>query len=217
MPNRIYQGQPRSLRHLALWVIGLLVISTVLYGIADGLYLYGIDVFSHQREGEPFSGIVAEMAVSLVYFGFFAAALATYLVWQYQAARNLRVLGFDGMKFSPGWGVGWWFIPVANFVQPPRIVSEIYRYSGAQNISIRIAAGAATFVLIWWGVYVLSIVLEFGRYFYMDDETGLATMPYYWLGGAGLLLYFLAEVMAATWILRITRWQESLLQEDPAR
>jgi len=45
------------------------------------------------------------------------AAVVLILVWQYRAANAARWLRLPG-RHRPGWGVGFWFIPVANFFCP---------------------------------------------------------------------------------------------------
>ena len=46
------------------------------------------------------------------------AAIVVWLVWQYRARSNLDGLGAVGLRYSPGWAVGWWFIPVAFWWMP---------------------------------------------------------------------------------------------------
>lgn len=59
-----------------------------------------------------------------------AAGLA-WLLWQHRAHANLRALGVPGLRFSPGWAVGWWFVPLANLVMPYLAVRELWRASTA--------------------------------------------------------------------------------------
>ncbi len=49
-----------------------------------------------------------------------------FLTWIHRAHRNLPALGADGLKFTPGWSVGWWFIPVANLWKPFQAVQEVW-------------------------------------------------------------------------------------------
>jgi hypothetical protein len=74
-----------------------------------------------------------------------------WLLWQYRAHANLRALGVANLKFSPGWVVGWWFIPFANIVMPYLTVRELWKASdpkaGAVDWKVR---GGATIVGLWW-------------------------------------------------------------------
>jgi hypothetical protein len=73
------------------------------------------------------------------------AVIIVWLVWQHQATANLWARGYPGLKTSPGWSVGWWFIPFANLVMPLIAMLELDRRS-TPNGSER-PTGA---VLGWW-------------------------------------------------------------------
>ena len=61
-----------------------------------------------------------------------------------------------GMRYSPGWAVGWWFIPVAWWVMPFRTMRELWLASGPE-------AGAADWgthrltplIPLWWMFWIL--------------------------------------------------------------
>jgi Domain of unknown function (DUF4328) len=44
----------------------------------------------------------------------------TFLRWIFRASKNLHVLSSEPMAFTPGWAVGWFFIPFANLYKPTR-------------------------------------------------------------------------------------------------
>lgn len=50
-----------------------------------------------------------------------------------RANRNARALGATGLKFTPGWCIGWFFIPIANLFKPYQGVKEIWQASGPGN------------------------------------------------------------------------------------
>ena len=45
-----------------------------------------------------------------------------WLIWQHKAERDLHARELPGLKFTPGWAVGWWFIPLAYLVMHYRCV-----------------------------------------------------------------------------------------------
>src|SRR5688500_9582042 len=54
------------------------------------------------------------LAVGLVYMVFtlvFVVSVIVVAMWIHRAHANLRDAGLDGLEFSPGWAVGWYFIP----------------------------------------------------------------------------------------------------------
>ncbi len=53
-------------------------------------------------------------------------------MWMHRAYRNLSALGAQGLQWSPAWAAGGWFIPLANFVIPYRVMRELWSSSGGQ-------------------------------------------------------------------------------------
>ncbi len=51
------------------------------------------------------------------------AAIVVFLSWQYRAARVARQLGYPA-RHSPGWGVGFWFIPVVQLWLPYQALAD---------------------------------------------------------------------------------------------
>jgi hypothetical protein len=85
-----------------------------------------------------------------------------FLMWVYRTNRNLRPLGVRGIEFTPGWSVGWWFVPIANIVRPYQIVKEIYLASDPlvalpRGIQRR---GAPPVVRGWWGCWVAGYIIN---------------------------------------------------------
>jgi hypothetical protein len=78
----------------------------------------------------------------------------TWLIWQHHATANLWARGFPGLKITPGWAVGWWFIPFANFVMPYLAVRELDRRSSADGAERR-DHGVVGW---WWAAYLLATV-----------------------------------------------------------
>jgi hypothetical protein len=48
-----------------------------------------------------------------------------FLMWIYRAHRNPPSLGASGLKYSPGWAVGGFFIPIWNLFRPFQVTTEI--------------------------------------------------------------------------------------------
>ena len=78
-----------------------------------------------------------------------------WLIWQHRVTADLWARGVPGLGFTPGWAVGWWFVPFAWWVQPFRAVRELSRHAGrieangVPAVSDGILAG-------WWTTYIGS-------------------------------------------------------------
>jgi hypothetical protein len=87
--------------------------------------------------------------------------MVLFIVWMFRAAKNNEALGRTSPRFSPGWSIGAWFIPLANFVIPVLIMQDLWRGSDPTTrrglTSWRAAAGSAL-VGFWWAAWLASLV-----------------------------------------------------------
>ena len=91
--------------------------------------------------------------VGLVQFFLFIILGITFLRWIYRMNKNLRTLSGEQMRFTPGWSVGWYFIPIANLFKPYQVMKEIWRVSHKNELT--------TYDLLgwWWFLWIVSSFL----------------------------------------------------------
>ena len=88
-----------------------------------------------------------------------------FLKWIYRANRNCRGFGANDMRFSSGWSVGWYFIPVMNLFMPFKAMKEIWLVSikGPENWQIIDDAGeekkGVIVLKLWWTLWTGALVL----------------------------------------------------------
>ena len=100
----------------------------------------------------PFVGLLVLFAIPLA-----VVTLATgilVLQWIHRANYNARALGATRMEFTPGWAVGWYFIPIANFWKPYQAMKEICRAS--LRPSRWWEEKAPSLLPLWWGLWLLT-------------------------------------------------------------
>jgi hypothetical protein len=68
-------------------------------------------------------------AIAIVRFVIFVLTAICFLCWIYRANKNARQLGATDMRFTPGWAVGWFFVPFANWWKPYGAMKEIWQAS----------------------------------------------------------------------------------------
>ena len=76
-----------------------------------------------------------------------------FLRWIYISNRNVHALGAKLMKFSPGWSVGWYFIPVASFWKPFQAMNEIWK--GSKNPASWRQEETPAFLRWWWFLFLV--------------------------------------------------------------
>lgn len=79
----------------------------------------------------------------------------------YRFAKNARSLGFTGFEYSPGWCVGWFFIPFAHLWMPYKANSEVWQSSKATDAEeIRLnewrSHGTGPLFLAWWLTWIFG-------------------------------------------------------------
>lgn len=83
-----------------------------------------------------------------------------FLIWLHKAYSNLSPLKARHLQFSPGWAVGWWFIPFANLVKPFQVVREVYNESDPDfdpdSGFLNLPAGTPFEIGVWWAAFLLS-------------------------------------------------------------
>ena len=53
-------------------------------------------------------------------------AAIPFLMWVHRVARNARALGARDLRFSPGWAVGWYLVPIMQLFRPYQAMKEIW-------------------------------------------------------------------------------------------
>ncbi len=81
-----------------------------------------------------------------------------FLKWIHRANRNARGLGAHDMTFTPGWSVGWYFVPIANLWKPYQAMKEIWQASA--NPTSRSSQNPPAFLSTWWTLWVVSNFLS---------------------------------------------------------
>ena len=76
-----------------------------------------------------------------------------FAMWIYRAAANIVAANIAGFDFTPGWAVGWYFIPFANLVQPFRAMRQIWNASDAGGSDLDRGNAILT---LWWTVWLTS-------------------------------------------------------------
>ena len=83
---------------------------------------------------------------------FYVPSAIAILVWIYRANWNAWALGASGMEYTPGWSVGWYFVPIYSFWKPYQVMREIWHVS-AQPKGWQ-SERAPALVGVWWFLFL---------------------------------------------------------------
>jgi hypothetical protein len=146
-------------------------------------------------------GFLTALTILLILGDSYTAVV--FIVWLYKARENLDLSGETGMRWAKGWTVGGWFIPVANFVIPARVVGEVV----ARSRPGAIRSWTMPRVVIWWWI---AFLLSFLRFTYQTVDVQTRTIvvhgDQFWNGVNGVASV-IAAVLAVRLIREVTQWQ----------
>lgn len=156
-------GVPRGFTmdpaNLTRWLIGLLWAYLVAAGCAA---LLSIISLATGEAAKPESEDLTpwDVVILLVHFPFVLIVIVTgviFLMWIHRANRNARGLGAQGMMFTPGWSVGWYFVPIWALWKPYYAMKEIWQAS--ENPGAWQSQTAPRLLRTWWTLWVISCML----------------------------------------------------------
>lgn len=143
-------GQPTSGRpyHAYRYAAtqGLVMMLLALLALEVGFEIYRFAQVTYDPDWDStLSGPL--VAIILVWM----ARLAVLCVWTYRVCRNQEAIGASGLRFTPGWAVAWWFVPVFNLFRPLQVMDEIFRNS-AERSPTSSRWPRFSEVELWWGL-----------------------------------------------------------------
>ena len=150
---------PSVLGRVLLALLGINVLLELASRVSDGLgaLLFADTWTSEVPADDPlelvlvFSTFLSGVGLMLVYI----VTVVVWCIWSYRVAVALRDLGTEGLAHSPGWVVGWWFVPFANLVKPFQVTSELYRAAGPEHDGFDWAMRSApAFLAAWWAFWL---------------------------------------------------------------
>jgi hypothetical protein len=89
--------------------------------------------------------------------------VVTFTMFIHNASSNLEHLRIAGQKFTPGWSVGWFFVPFMNLYKPTRVVRELSTASGSTDTRNPRAwqnaeSQEGMFISSWWTLVIFAIL-----------------------------------------------------------
>ena len=74
--------------------------------------------------------------------------------WIYVTNANAHAFGTGEMSISPGWAVGWFFVPIASLFKPYEGMKETWQVS--HNFGGLIEEAESPLVRWWWGLWIVT-------------------------------------------------------------
>ena len=135
----------------------------------------------------------------------FASAFV-FLVWLFRTVASVRRMGLGSIT-SPWLAVLWWFVPVAWFVLPYRVMRDLYALVVPDDSSFR-----GRLVQVWWAMWLASWAL-FALGWLLTTQTPTLGLAHIVAGEAFVYSLSLAAVAAlsAKIVRSVSRGQRALV------
>ncbi len=151
--------------------------------------------------------------IAIVYMIINLITVVTFMMWVHRANKNCHGFWAPHMDFSPGWSVGYFFIPFFNLYKPYQVMQEIWKVStNPRNCSIN---DGSALVGWWWALCLTSGFLgriasnSLSR---ADSASSLKVATgIYILGGFITITLIVVSILL---ISAIHRKQENLVKND---
>ncbi len=205
-------------RALARAVVVLLICGLAMMALTVVFRAYHIVLLGRLDAGGAVSGSQLQASFDRVYsmvgiqLLLFVLTVIFWLLWQHRAQANLTALGVQGLRFTPGWAVGWWFIPFANLVMPFLAMGELTRASAPEAAGSSSPRKVDALLAWWWAAWVMRLVLFIAALTALGSQQPEAT--YSTVAAENLMIAAgaaeaLAAVLAIFVVRRIDRSQEA--------
>jgi len=164
--NVSYGGEKqfRSVNNLTKWVSGLYFVLMIASIVAIAFGYAQADLINRAisgemiTESEAVANDVRYAAVGSVQLAVSITSIIVFLVWVYRTHKNLRYLHAEGLRFTPGWAVGWFFVPFMSLFRPYQVVSEIWKASKPEVDTPDSWEKSTSSPIIggWWAFFLIS-------------------------------------------------------------
>ena len=200
------RGKPLGV--LTYWVVAMLAVTAVIDILGVVSLLIERSLVLDSLAGRPVSideAVASDNRVEAIGGWTLIALLVTavlWCIWQHRAHSNLRAFGRIGLAYTPGWAVGWWFIPFANLWKPLGAMSELWKASEPTDDPNGWWRARPWWVLgLWWACWIGGNLLDVVASA-MQQESDLSTVASSDIVAVIARLVEIAAAICAVLILR---------------
>lgn len=206
----------------ARWARGLLfaTLALAIVGIISGLLQCelvsrGVGGIS---DAEASANDARQQIIGILQMVAMAANAVAFLVWFHRVHKNLPALQGRELKYTSGWAIGGFFVPILNLFRPLQVMREVWHGSNPTTLErdqmddgpmVRNQLGTPALVGFWWGLFLTASFLGnlIFRLALSNDHSIDDLQRMTFLLVASDVLDVPAVLVAVRLIGRITEWQ----------
>jgi len=139
-------------------VIGLLLLTMVIAAVAFWAEYQQYQLIDSIKHGTKITMAEARAndqrvrVVVLSYLTVLVIDVVFFMMWIHRVYRNLNSFPGPRSEYTPGWAVGYYFIPFLNLARGYQVMREIFEKSRPQRLATR----SISIVAVWWALWLLT-------------------------------------------------------------
>lgn len=131
----------------------------------------GIYTSQEQANADADASDQRQQYVAFTYLAIYIISGFLILRWIHRANYNTHQLGAKNMKFTPGWSIGWYFVPIAAFYKPYQAMEEIWKASHSPSDW---GAVKINYIMpLWWALWLITNFLGQAVFHMSNDANEL--------------------------------------------
>jgi TRAP-type C4-dicarboxylate transport system permease small subunit len=146
------------------WLRGLLVIYVALLAVESAADLVVTAILTGAGQADLSGGQGQAIELSLMTMGYSAyAQVAAFIVIAilflrllYKVAKQAKSFATPFTYVSPGWAVGYWFIPIMNLYRPFQVVKALFAACAQETGGDAKPAAGEQLLGAWWALFLVS-------------------------------------------------------------
>jgi hypothetical protein len=164
------------------------------------------------RKGAVPAWLMVTSLMQLLQIPLFFSTALVFLIWFYRVYKNLIPLRAEYLDTTPGWAVGYWFIPILTLFRPFQVMRDIWNESDPEfdpelNFLSQ-SSGTPALLGFWWASWLCTLLFTNASNFILrsNGNASLNYFPYFLLPSAAISV--VAAILAILIIKKVSQRQD---------
>lgn len=152
----------RTLGHVVTAFLILQIVFSLVLRIADTIGVIRYPTWTDPNaEYPPGAGTLVSIVLLCVFAQviLYITTAILFLVWSQRTTSNSRRSTNGDLDVTPGWAIGWWFVPIANLFKPLSMVQQNYKVAQRSSGPWR-SRSSSGLVNAWWTFWVIFTIID---------------------------------------------------------
>lgn len=219
LPRRPFQSLQGHSTALTWLFIVFTLVALLHASSAASLYLAAEDASGPRWADDLMAQNGLYLLTVMARLGVYITIGIVLMLWLRRALDNLDQFPNPQRRFGPGWAIGAWFVPFANYVIPKQLINDAWRGAAVEGTAGRPWKDVPVPMVIqlWWGFYLVGFAFGTVSLGASSAETPSGLQTNLILELVPLPFQLAAALCAALSIREITRRQHAAIAETWTR